>query len=287
LLLGCALGAAPLVAAVACGGAYSEEAAPSPEPGPDATGGGPDANFTPTNDGGAGDAATDTSPEASTRFCGNVGTQQGTNIFCADFDGTDLREGFTGSADAGLSTTNTTALSAPLALLASGPSGTTFGDRGPALWWENLGAPISILDVTVGVNQPISAGLGGGGTGTVDLMKMKTETTTTTFLFSRANPNWLVEIEYVGAAAYGKRDEVTIPLVAGKWTKVNLSYNFRTGTVTVSYDGVTVFNKPAHYTPAPTLLDSKATISLGAVTSGQTSSEPFRYDNLIARVTRE
>ena len=181
-----------------------------------------------------------------------------------------------------------TALSAPSALLARGPFGTTFGDRGPSLWWENLGAPISILDVTVGVNQEIPAGPPGtGNTGTVDLIRMKTETTTTTFQFSRTSPSWYVEIEYIGAAAYAKRDEVTIPLVEGKWTRVNLAHNFRTGTVAVSYDGVVVFNKPAHYTPVATLVDSKATISLGAVASGKTFLENFRYDNLVARVTRE
>ena len=274
-------------AAIACGSVYSEEATP---PGETADGGN-DASVdaaTAVVDSSPPVLVADAAPEASTRYCGNVGTQLGTNIFCADFDGPDFREGFTGSSDAGISTTTTTAQSAPNAFLAKAPFGTTFAARGPSLWWDNLGAPISSLDVTVGVNQEVPVGPpGAGNTGSVDLITMKTEMTTTTFQFSRENPSWSVVIEYAGGAAYAKRDEVTIPLVAGKWAKVNLAYNFRTGTVTVAYDGITVFNKPAHYTPASTLLDSKATIRIGAVARGKTDFENFRFDNLVARVTRE
>ena len=278
-----------LAAAGACGGVYSEEApAPSAEAGADPTDAATAAADTaPPNDAGTG--AADADAEASTRFCANLGTQQSTDLFCADFDGTDLSEGFTGMSDAGLAATTVTALSAPNALLAQAPGGSTFFPRrGGSLWWEKLGKPIAVLDVSVGINQPIPAGPPSpGNTGSVELVAMQTESTRTSFVFSQTAPRWTVEIEYVGAGAYGKRDPVAIPLPQGKWTKVNLIYGFRTGNVSVLYDGVQVFNQPGHYYPQSTLLDSKATIRVGAQASGQTFTEPFRFDNLVARVTRE
>jgi hypothetical protein len=145
-----------------------------------------------------------------------------------------------------------------------------------------------VLDVSVGINQPIPAGPPSGGvSGNIELLTIKTETTETSFVYSRATPSWAVAIEYVGSAAYGKQDAVAIPLVEGKWTKVNLVYSFRTGDVSVRYDGVQVFDKKAYYTPQSTLRDSKATIRVGAQASGETFIEPFRFDNLVARITRE
>ncbi len=274
-----------VAAAIACGHSYAEDPAQPVEAGPDV----PDAPDGPDVPPPSPDAAklADAAAEASTRFCSNVGMQQNTDIFCADFDGTDLAEGFTRASDAGLSATNVTALSAPNALLANGPPGMSFTDRGPTLAWEHLGNPISVLDVTVGINQPAPAGPPGTGTGTVAMITMQTELTRTSFLFSRGMPNFSIEIEYNGSAAYGKRDAVPINLVEGKWTKVNLVYNVRTGNVSVAYDGVTVLNKVGYYTPQAVLTDSKATVLIGALASGPTFIEPFRFDNLVARVTRE
>ncbi len=143
-----------------------------------------------------------------------------------------------------------------------------------------------MLDVTVGINQPQPAGPGPATTGGVVLLAMKTELSTTALLYTRTAPRWRVAYEYNGGGAYAGSTEIPVPLVEGKWTNVSLVYALRTGTVTVAYDGVTVFSKAVHFAPS-TLTDSKATVRVGAVAYGPTESEPFRLDNMVARVTRE
>jgi hypothetical protein len=276
-----------MAVAIACGHNYAEDDTPLVvEAGVDAANGVDAAHDVDSNV--AMDAGQDASPEASTRFCANVGMQLNTSIFCADFDGTKIDEGFTRVSDAGFSATTVTAVSAPNALLATGPGGSSFfPPRGPALTWENLGNPISVLDVTVSINQPAPQGPPPAGeTGSITLVKMETEQTHTSFVFSRAMASWTLSVEYDGSAAFGSNTPIPIAPPEGKWTRVNLVYNIRTGNVTVAYDGLTVLTK-AGYMAQATLVDSKATISVGAQAAGMTFAEPFRFDNLVARVTRE
>ena len=240
----------------------------------------------PSTDGGD---VVDAAPPSS-RFCSSVGLPDGaapnTDLICADFDGPIVTEGATASADAGLTATSMTAISAPNALLAKAPFGTTFQKRGPSVEWSRLGAPITLLDGTVGVNRAAPIGVTGSGqTGPIEVFALTTELTRTALYFSRTD-GWMVRTTFSGAGYNESQDLITTQLVEGKWTRVTLRYNVRTGRVVVLYDGVIVFSKVKYSVPVA-LADSKATIVLGAVASGSTSFEDFRFDNLVATVTRE
>ena len=238
--------------------------------------------------------------DAAVRKCQTVTPPPAPNdFFCADFDGTQLSEGWTGTprADAGtLSLSTLTSTSTPSALRARAPFGTTFLSRGSSLDWQKLGATtIRDVDVTfdfnpvqvVGVLTPSTGDIGlvaievGGSGGSTITHALRSTRGKKVLSDGGAHVGLFLQSSLTGGAATQVTEALTIVPVPGVWTNIQIVAS-STGQVVIRFNGIAVFNK----TIFP-FSESRVQLSLGAVAIGATPvDEVFQFDSFVAQVNR-
>ena len=255
--------------------------------GGDATNGG-DGSIT---DGGAGDSG-------SKRYCETAAVPDGAaDFFCADFDGVDVREGFGDGGESNDGSTFTAspavAASLPYSLLAHIPgNGSSAQDE--TLDWHVAGAKqIRTATVTAMFNPPTRGGAI-HGQGATFLLGLEEESSNEDVYFASVDNDSLSTTgadaaTYQGYAVFvryfsgvGITFFVPAPdLPTETWTEVSLTLDLTTGSVTLSYDGVTKVT-----TTGKAVTDTSIDAFVGGKLWDTTVDEDWRFDNYRVITTR-
>lgn len=272
----------------------------TPEGGPD-TGLAQDSGGSGNDGGGADDTGTDSGADAAKRYCETVAKPVApTEFFCADFDGTDVAEGWTkavtidgGAADGGVFTlTNTVAVSLPQSFAAKPPNGTGNGTA-PLLSWTSVGAKnFAQAELRVRMN-PSNTGIVPTYTGTIKLLEIRTSNGAAALWYTNganltSNPasngyvGYFIKVSTFGGAAQLSDHPLTTPLANTTWTDAKLTF-FKNGRVTLTYNGISIFDQTKYAST-----DTSVTFSVGAALSGAvTEQKVMRYDNVEVTLTRD
>jgi hypothetical protein len=252
-----------------------------------------DSTVGPGADGSTGDSApgVDAGPK---RYCQTILAPDGSaDFFCADFDGTDLEEGFPdGSVSltdgSTLALTQDVEFSAPNALA----SKTTGVDQDEAyLTWLKAG-PTNLQTITVNAEINPDLYLATENAGALQLLTIQEQSAPQKHVYAfeyvtGANlPDASNDKGYVLFIKPGTllAQNILLPDIPSGWTDVQITVDFVAGTVTVSYDGMLQLMQTLG---SFTSTDTTARVTVGTINQGSNNAYGFRYDNFRVSTTRQ
>lgn len=283
-----------VIASFSVAACVSDDSTGTPDSGkPDAT-----ADDGAANDVNVADVAPDATDAAPPRYCATQSPPDGAADFtCADFDGTNLGEGFTDasvSEGGSLAANNLAFVSSPNGLLATTPAGAD-GDQLQALyyWLQPGGKRVHTITLTMSVNPFPNGTLPPQITGEVVLASMPTSVGMIAFGYTRNNQHVNALNGYSGyyMETYRSKSPPSVaytevaPLTENIWTEVSITLDEEGQTMSLDYDGAPQL--PANTAIVFAATETVATTYVGIATQDQTPLFNFRFDNVRIWTTRD
>lgn len=232
------------------------------------------------------DAGTNTdASDAPVRFCATQSPATGVaDFFCADFDGSQVNEGFTRvvGSDAGTLTQSTAGFFSPPASLT--PSNSA------GLLWEKTGpTAFSEVNLEFRLNVGVLGGVAAPQSGSVKIAELSSLDTNVGLFFTRGGTvsgspytGYYVVATSCPSACGLTQQKITTAMPTNVWTKINLTWT-SDGLVIVTYNDVEVLNKSAFSSTS-----TKITATIGLVESSDPPLMPYHgFDNVIVQVKRK
>ncbi len=230
------------------------------------------------------------------RYCATQSPPDGAADFtCADFDGTNLGEGFTDASvtsGASLAANNLAFVSSPNSLLAQTPGDPTNPLDAYYFWRQPGGKRVHTVTLTMAVNPFPTGQVPPQIGGEIYLATMPTSVGYIAFGYTRNNSNTTALSGYTGYFVESYRSSPppsasftkVAPLTENIWTEVAMTLDEEGLTLGLTYDGASqVTGGTIQFSATETV----AQAVVGTQTIGQTPIYAFRYDNVRISTTRD